>query len=144
VLDEWLAEKDESLFVAVLKVDLEVVLLEGGSKLAEPVHELRDQVAIVGHPRRLNDHEESELIAFLIKKFLWYVQNDAKLIALLGLVYIILFVNFKMQSQLVHDMHLDELTEFPDERLPQGIDLDGLLVGNCVRPLLAVFVRSVG
>lgn len=50
MLDKWFAEKDESLFVAVLKVDLEVVLLEGGSELSQPVQELGDQVAIVGHP----------------------------------------------------------------------------------------------
>ena len=68
-----------------------------------------------------------------------YVQNHAKLIALLGLINLIFLIKLEMQSQLVHDMHLDELTEFPDERLPQSIDLDGLLVLNCVC-LIRMFV----
>ena len=137
-LNEWLAEEDQALLAAVLKVDLEVVLNQRVGVWAQLFLEPGRNISFTCYLRRLHDHVQSQLRAFFLQKLFGDSEHLPKKIALLCFSVVFL----QIVAKLLHDSDLYALAELPYDGLPEGINLDSLC-GHFTNFLLTILGLSV-
>ena len=94
---------------------------------AQPGNELGCQVTIACHLRRLHCHIQCKLVALLGEHFGRNVKDSA--VDFAGQRAVCLARLLPVINLLDHPL-LQILPEFPDQRLPERINLDGLHVGQ--------------
>ena len=67
MLDEWLAEENETLLTAILKIDVKVVLLDAQAMRSKLVLDFLHKSALTRYLRRFDEDIERHLNALVVK-----------------------------------------------------------------------------